>query len=623
MVGSLRQMGHYWILSWILLLVTLGPILVEGTEEEGVLQGCLVRLDRLTPIHNQPVKLFAVSSRFFGLLTNKTPIGAAETTEKGEFQFTFPYSDIKASNVKYLILEVESAPSGLFAFCDTYIFDSIVVERPESQITYLKHPIAAEVLEYDINSSNRFQPKNTRHIPKPNNTKFVVEMIDSAWDEILKTLKINVLKDGVTTDIVQKLYGIGTNKNQHDSDTLVRMIFEYYDPRALEKGDGDDQYILKINHERYSKAKQDIDLPNVNVYLRKDDTIDIGIKIERIDLDFHRNGSSQIETYLEEEKVFPKALRALGNVLFLLGQFETHLGRGHLMSGQYAMAMKNFIKSPIAKLLAPCLKGVLRINHLGGPLIFGETGVLNIALDQEGIKQILQDEMASLNYNWKPCPSRFSGDRFGQLKNLLYHSFSKGVSEFLENNRNEIEKHKYEIYRFSEDLVNYSFAYRPYQGKTDMGNWIDSSEVNLRPFKEDDDAKAFEPIMIDAETLDDRGWESLEKALTHFLYLASYHDIVHHEPARWLNMQFATLSPRNQDITQIEDLDPYMGTKPIEANNQLAVGKALFWLENVDKETLLTDPDIVDEIKKPFQDNLEEFLRLGFDPKTGAETVKY
>lgn len=589
-------------------------------------KGNLIRRDD-TVLHHLPLELYAVSNIFFNLFQSENLLSKSETTDKGEFSFVFPKSKISNSNVKYLILRVNSATRGLFSKCKKFTFDSIILDLPHKNEKIADYKtVVAKVLDYDLHSANRFQPANCNHIPQLENEKFFTHVVKAAWDDVLKLLAFSTIEKNATTEIVQITYGLPDHIPKHDSKTVMTMLLEFYDPRAFRKVKDSEDLLLSINLDGYSKDKNGPDVPNVNVYIEKIKFKEkiIRLDIKKIDLDFMRNGKSCIESYKNDDKHFEKALGALTNILFFLAESGAHLSVGHLMPAQYTIAaLRNFIKSPIADLLAPFMEGIERINKLGETAIFSKSeGVLGIAgLDEEGIKQILQDNVASLNYNWKPCKPRFEDDHFSKLKNLLYDTFSEGVENFLKKFKEDIEKYKIEIFRFSQDLERYSFDFRDLHGETDPSVWDDLSEVSLGKSR----SKAFEPIMKDANTLDDEALGRLKKALTHFIFLIAYHDIIHKDQKRWaLYIPFATLAPRNQDLKNDEKKDLYMGTLAKDAAKQLTIGKTLVDLtEYVDKKSFLTHPDISSCIKEPIEKKLKEFEALEVDPKKIISTVMY
>ncbi|HEX5760029.1 MAG TPA: hypothetical protein VF121_12630, partial [Thermoanaerobaculia bacterium] len=163
------------------------------------------------------------------------------------------------------------------------------------------------------------------------------------------------------------------------------------------------------------------------------------------------------------------------------GEIDFHLARTHLNSEQYAIAARrNLRKNPLRHLLFPHLREVTRVNVDGNTLVFGRTGVLNVAsaLTPESVIDRFVDQMASLDWTgWRPRRPLCATHHYAKAANLFWEVVTAYVEVFFAERGPGIVARWPEVHRFSRDLVAHSLPYAPLP--SDPGDeWIDRNELD-------------------------------------------------------------------------------------------------------------------------------------------------
>lgn len=139
-------------------------------------------------------------------------------------------------------------------------------------------------------------------------------------------------------------------------------------------------------------------------------------------------------------------------------ELDEHFTGTHLNTEQYAIAAyRNLRLSPIAILLLPHLKEVVLINHSADNLLLSEFIPNVTALTPDGIQQRTRDVLGMQDWvNWQPMQPLNDAHSSAIAENLFWDILYKFVDEFIDQNIAEIKAHWFEVYRFSEDLVNHA-----------------------------------------------------------------------------------------------------------------------------------------------------------------------
>ncbi|MGB0901773.1 lipoxygenase family protein [Halocynthiibacter sp.] len=139
-------------------------------------------------------------------------------------------------------------------------------------------------------------------------------------------------------------------------------------------------------------------------------------------------------------------------------EVEEHFAGTHLNAEQFAIpCYRNLKLNPVAALLMPHLKEVSLINHVADKTLIGGYIQSATALNKDGLNQRTRDVMGMQDWKgWHPMQSLSSAHCCARAENLFWEVTGKFVDQFFEIRAEEIKEHWYEIFRFSEDLVNHA-----------------------------------------------------------------------------------------------------------------------------------------------------------------------
>jgi len=143
----------------------------------------------------------------------------------------------------------------------------------------------------------------------------------------------------------------------------------------------------------------------------------------------------------------------------LTAEADDHFAGTHLNTEQYAIALRrNVRKNPIATLLLPHLKEVALINHTADTVLIGPGYIPKAsAVTEDGIVERAKDTLGAFDWkNWKPMEPISDRHTYAKAENLFWELVEDFVEYFFKENEALIEKEWYEIYCFSNDLVNNS-----------------------------------------------------------------------------------------------------------------------------------------------------------------------
>lgn len=152
-------------------------------------------------------------------------------------------------------------------------------------------------------------------------------------------------------------------------------------------------------------------------------------------------------------------------------ELDDHFAGTHLNTEQYAIAARrNLRKNPISELLLPHLKEVALINHSADTLLIGPGYIPRAsALTETAIIERAKDLMGVLDWkNWKPMEPISDQHTYAIAENLFWEVVGDFIDFFFDKNKEMIEKEWYEIFCFSQDLIDHSVA--PFLSGTDSGN---------------------------------------------------------------------------------------------------------------------------------------------------------
>jgi Lipoxygenase len=140
---------------------------------------------------------------------------------------------------------------------------------------------------------------------------------------------------------------------------------------------------------------------------------------------------------------------------------EEHFAGTHLNAEQFAIAAyRNLRMNPVAALLLPHLKEASLINHQANRvLISQDDGYIPkaTALTEKGLHQRTRDILGFQDWKgWKPMEAISDAHTYAKAEQLFWEVTGQYVEAVFKNREAMIKKHWYEIFRFSEDLVNHA-----------------------------------------------------------------------------------------------------------------------------------------------------------------------
>lgn len=139
-------------------------------------------------------------------------------------------------------------------------------------------------------------------------------------------------------------------------------------------------------------------------------------------------------------------------------EVEEHFTGTHLNAEQYAVACyRNLKLNPVAALLMPHLKEVALINHTADKNLIAGYIPSATALTKAGLQQRCRDILGMQDWKgWKPMQPLSDAHTCARAEALFWDLVVQYVDNFFDRRADEIRKHWFEIYCFSEDLVNHA-----------------------------------------------------------------------------------------------------------------------------------------------------------------------
>lgn len=140
----------------------------------------------------------------------------------------------------------------------------------------------------------------------------------------------------------------------------------------------------------------------------------------------------------------------------LCAELDDHFAGTHVNTEQFAIAARrNLRKNPLTILLFPHLKEVSLINHSADSILIGPGYIPRAsAMTAKGIIDRCTDLMGVLDWkNWKPMEILNERHTYAQAENLFWEVVGEFVDDFFEKNIDEILAEWFEVFRFSQDLV--------------------------------------------------------------------------------------------------------------------------------------------------------------------------
>ncbi len=226
----------------------------------------------------------------------------------------------------------------------------------------------------------------------------------------------------------------------------------------------------------------------------------------------------------------------------LCTEVDEHFAGTHANTEQYAMATyRNLRFNPLSSLLYPHLKDVVLINHSADKILLKEYIPRASALSNAGLLDRCKDIMGVLDWKTYKTVSPISeAHNSAKAENLFWDLTKEYVTWFIDQNFEDIKKYWYEVFCFSEDLVNHSvpvflseldFEKLDERERKRMHEMKDyyaaqfSFDFNYPRQKRKGVLKAVSPITLDKKFNPDKEKETKEdliKACTYMIFVATY-----------------------------------------------------------------------------------------------------
>lgn len=404
-------------------------------------------------------------------------------------------------------------------------------------------PLVVDYMQVDHRLPTLLPPKDLDM--RPQKWPYAGSLVKGNWDTFLQLFVAN-FDDYDNVQEVQQAFATGNTYLPLTCERTIEMITNGIYPCHFLKGEELNTLEVRINWDKYER-KEKPDLSNVKMTLNYEEE---KLSIRAIEIE----GGKLSGTYLPGQKGFDAALFIFNCSALLRGQVVSHLGIGHFVTGQFALAMFSTLtdNNPIKRLLTPHLRGVLEINRIGETRIFGETGVLaHSALTAKGTLDLVRDTLGSICWKtFTPRKPLNQQNTFAHILNIWWNDILENtVNQFFSENKSEIIHFWPEIFKMSELLVSQSVPYCPPEGVSDRAAWYDTSEIDdpTVPGREtiDGELKSVRPITKNPIAPDEEDWGNLRQFLKYCLLIAIvWHGEVHEsQDESTANFNFASIAP--------------------------------------------------------------------------------
>lgn len=410
-----------------------------------------------------------------------------------------------------------------------------------------------------------------------------------------------------------------SDREATDEDVIQFLVNEF--PVNFRNGKTADTLRVRMNFDKYDK-RTDPEVPQLT-----NGTLTMGYKdgafsILSVKV---RLESGEYKVFMNGDEGYREALRLFLCAVQVDKQITDHLGIGHFVTEQIAMAVFGCLSdtNPIKQFLIPHLKGVFAINIAGEDFIFGRNGVLaTSAYTPVGIKQRARDKIGSVNWSTDLPPGVMNqGHSFARLAQIYWEAWLQAATIHEDENEAEILAHEAELDLMSEVLVKTSPAFYPLDGKEDTNIWFDKNGVSGRHdswrVEIDGELKSAPPITDSLFTPGNQPKniptrrERRIRMKAYAGYVATFlHDHLHDAEIRTSSsLKLAVLAPNN------DAADPYNGVKPEPAAAQLSL---VHILTNLKTTLLKQNPhnDIKSNINQILSAKFEEMK----DPEKFPDT---
>ncbi|MEM9338606.1 MAG: lipoxygenase family protein [Bacteroidota bacterium] len=228
-----------------------------------------------------------------------------------------------------------------------------------------------------------------------------------------------------------------------------------------------DLYWVHHHWGSYEKTHHNYAMPDVDLWFKlKADGLPTPVKITLTGpLTAQEKDSKQKRTFTPDDGEKWLAAKRISRVSAALhAELAHHFAGTHINTEQYAIACFRHLKlNPISGLIKSFLRSVVLVNHTAERILVGNGYITSAcALTPKGIDQVVYKTMGTLDWkNYRPMQPISEAHTYAKAGNLFWEVVDGFVSNFIDDpiNREQILAHWFEIYCFSEDLVNHSVPF--------------------------------------------------------------------------------------------------------------------------------------------------------------------
>eukprot|EP01061_Rhynchopus_euleeides_P020686 TRINITY_DN335_c0_g2_i1.p1 TRINITY_DN335_c0_g2~~TRINITY_DN335_c0_g2_i1.p1 ORF type:complete len:725 (+),score=316.91 TRINITY_DN335_c0_g2_i1:72-2246(+) len=311
-------------------------------------------------------------------------------------------------------------------------------------------------------------------------TTGVTNIVDGVHERIYENLPLGLLQPAYN---VASLFGYKNPFPYSVSDEdHVGLALNGFNPRLLKACDDGKTFYMDFSYKGVGLRK-DYYVGDSTAFFERDGNT---MKLARIDIT-DMNDRYSPSTKGTKASYTPKsptlewegAKRIWRCNYFFFGEVTTHLTETHLNVEQYVLAvMRNLRHNPVYDLLTPHMYGTVFINSLADKILTSESGLVPkySGILREDVTTAVQAHAKTMNWeHWRPRVPLTEGHQFAHQQCHFWQVLEEYVTYYFNTYGVNIEKHWDEIYRMSQELVQYSVEYS--EG-WDKEPWQDMNEVN-------------------------------------------------------------------------------------------------------------------------------------------------
>lgn len=434
------------------------------------------KADETVPIHHLPVAFW---SRTWWGQWRKLSEGI--TDWNGEFRLPFDLSFARRMSVRKLVFEIHQ-PTHVFVEGGTNklvyrIFKTIPVVKSDLigmeynlrniQLFYWEYRTdtalpRAVVKDHDKDapeyySQGRVDAVRQQFIPIELTKVKHLEQIKKDPDKISLAQIQAEYPESLTMCIERSLPGYTRGDHWFGERMMNGMNRGYFMPDANEPG----YYWMKYFGVGHYESNDEYCFPDVSMkFFLKPDGLPTPVEIRLVGpLNAYNRDPWQTRVFTPEDGDNWQHAKRIARVNGgLCTEVDEHFAGTHTNTEQYAVAAyRNLRMSPMATLLFPHLKEVTLINHSADKILLQDYIPKASALTNNGLLARCKDTMGMLDWKSWECPKPLSdAHTSAKAENLFWKLTEDYVRWFITNNLDEIKKYWFEVYCFSEDLVNHS-----------------------------------------------------------------------------------------------------------------------------------------------------------------------